>query len=90
MRVGNLEIGVRRHLFISPPQVLDPLVAQGLLAPHVALARGRGSVLLVKAGNPKRLRDMSDLAREDVTLFISNPRTEAASYALCADTLKLV
>jgi ABC-type sulfate transport system substrate-binding protein len=70
--------------------VLDPLVAQGLLAPHVALARGRGSVLLVKAGNPKRLRDMSDLAREDVTLFISNPRTEAASYALCADTLKLV
>lgn len=88
VRVGNLEIGVRPHLFISPPEVLDPLVAQGLLAPHVALARGRGSALLVKAGNPKRLRDVGDLAREDVTLFISNPRTEATSYALYAETLK--
>lgn len=88
LRVGNLELCARPHLFISPPHMLDPLVAEGLLAPHAPLARGRGSVLLVKAGNPKGLRDVGDLAREDVTLFISNPRTEAASYALYTETLK--
>lgn len=88
LRVGNLELRAHPHLFISPPQVLDPLVAEGLLAPHAAFARGRGGVLLVKAGNPKGLRDVRDLAREDVTLFISNPRTEAVSYALYAETLR--
>ena len=88
LRVGNLEISVRPHLFISPPQVLEPLAEQGLLNSPVPLARGRGSVLLVKAGNPKRVRGMHDLARGDVTLFVSNPHTEAASYALYAETLR--
>jgi hypothetical protein len=88
LRVGNLEIAARPHLFISPPQVLEPLVRQGLLSAPVFLARGRGSVLLVRAGNPKGVRGVPDLAREDVRLFISNPRTEAVSYGLYAETLR--
>ena len=88
LRVGNLEISVRPHLFISPPQVLEPLAEQGLLNSPVPLARARGNVLLVKAGNPKRVRGVHDLARGEVTLFISNPQTEAASYALYAETLR--
>lgn len=88
LRVGNLEISARPHLFISPPQVLEPLVRDGLLNSPVPIARGRGNVLLVKAGNPKRLRDVRDLARGDVTLFMSNPKTESVSYTLYAETLR--
>lgn len=88
LRVGNLEISARPQVFISPPQVLEPLVRDGLLNPPVPIARGRGNVLLVKAGNPKRLRDWRDLAREDVVLFMSNPKTESVSYALYAETLR--
>lgn len=88
LRIGNLEIAVRPHLFISPPPVLEPLVEKGLLQSPVPLARGRGSVLLVAAGNPKRVREVRDLARSDVTLFVSSPKTEAVSYALYAETLR--
>jgi hypothetical protein len=88
LRVGNLEISTRPHLFISPPQVLAPLVQEGVLQSPVPLARGRGSVLLVRAGNPKSVRDVKDLARDDVMLFISNPDTEKASYDAYAQTLR--
>ena len=88
LRVGNLAVSVRPHLFISPLQVLEPLAEKGLLNSPVALARGRGNVLLVKAGNPKQMRGVHDLARGDITLFVSNPHTEAASYALYTEALR--
>lgn len=88
LRIGNLEISAQPHLFISPPQVLEPLVREGWLGTPLPLARGRGSVLLVRAGNPKRLQGVRDLARGDVRLFLSNPETEAVSYALYAETLR--
>lgn len=88
LRVDNLEISARPHLFVSPPQVLAPLVQEGVLQAPVPLARGRGSVLLVRAGNPKSVRGVKDLARDDVMLFISNPATEKASYDLYAQTLR--
>lgn len=88
LRVGNLLLSVRPHVFISPPAVLDRLVADGLMSAHRPLAAGRGSVLLVPAGNPKKIGGIADLARDDVRLFISNPRTESASFRIYAETLE--
>jgi hypothetical protein len=80
IRLGNLTISLRPHVFIGPPHVLDRLRADGSLQPHQLLARNQGSVLLIARGNPKQIRSVGDLMRDDVRLFISNPETEKVSY----------
>lgn len=85
--LGNLFISVRPHVFISPAPILDQLVGRGVMARHAPFARSRGNVLLVRAGNPHAIRSVRDLARQDVRVFLSNPKTEAASYAVYRETL---
>jgi hypothetical protein len=87
LRLGNLVIAARPHVFISPPDILDRVVAKGAMAGHVPFMRSRGNVLLVAQGNPKRIRYVADLERADVRLFLSNPEREAASYRIYRDTL---
>lgn len=87
LQMGNLFIGVAPHLFISPPQVLDHLVAEGYMQSHRPFMRTRGSVLLVKKGNPKNIRGVGDLVHKQLRLFLSNPETEAVSHRGYADTL---
>lgn len=85
--LGNLFLPARPHLFISPAPILEQLVAKGLVATHEPFMRSLGNVLLVRAGNPKAITSARDLARPDVRLFLSNPRTESASYQVYAETL---
>ena len=85
--LGNLHINVKPHVFISPANVLDKLVNQGKIFSHQAFARSRDNVLLVKKGNPKKIISTRDLLRDDVTLTISNPVTETASYNVYKQTL---
>jgi hypothetical protein len=80
IRIGNLTLSLKPHVFIGPPRVLDRLRAKGMLQPHLLLARNQGSVLLIPRANPKQIRSVSDLVRSDVRLFISNPETEKVSY----------
>jgi hypothetical protein len=87
VNLGNLRLACMPHLFISPPKVLDRLVADGCLGQHQLLARTCGSVLLVKKDNPKSVHGLADLARDDIRLFISNPVTETISYETYAATL---
>jgi molybdate transport system substrate-binding protein len=51
-------------------------------------ARNRGSVLLVRAGNPKNIRGIEDLMRSDVRVAISSPAREPASFESYANTLR--
>jgi hypothetical protein len=87
MHIGNLTLSIRPQVFISPPNVLAGLAAKGLVQNQRPFMRSRGNVLLVAKGNPKRIQDLADIARDDVRLFISNPKTEAASYQVYAETL---
>lgn len=50
--------------------------------------RNRGVVLLVRAGNPKGIKTVADLAREDVRVAISSPQREPASFESYAETLR--
>lgn len=86
--IGNLRLGVVPHVFISPPAVLDRVVAAGRMAAHRPFMRSRGNVLLVHRGNPKAIHGIGDLARGDVRLFLSNPESEAASYEVYRATLE--
>jgi hypothetical protein len=87
LRLGNLVIAARPHVFISPPQILDQVVAKGAMAAHVPFARSRGNVLLVRGGNPAGIRSLADLNRPDVWLFLPNPEREAVSYKVYRETL---
>jgi hypothetical protein len=88
LKIGNFILSVAPHVFLSPPHVLDNLVKEGRMADHRPFVRNRGSVLLVRKGNPKQIACAGDLAREDVRLFLSNPVTETVSYRGYVDTLK--
>jgi len=68
---------------------MDLLVEKGLVAadwqqafPNNAVPYTSTMVLLVRNGNPKNIRDWSDLARNDVDVVIPNPKTSGtARYA---------
>jgi hypothetical protein len=87
LQLGNFVLSVNPHLFIAPPQVLDRLVAEGHMDRHRPFVRNQGNVLLVKKGNPKKITAVGDLKRTGITLFLSNPETEKASYGSYRDTL---
>ncbi|MEW6334039.1 MAG: substrate-binding domain-containing protein [Thermodesulfobacteriota bacterium] len=90
IQIGNLSIPVSPHVFISPPHVLDHLIAQGTMQTHRPFAQHRGMVLLVKKGNPHHLSTLRDLAEKNVRLFLPNPETETVSCRAYMDTLKAV
>lgn len=90
VRLGNLTITVKPHVFISPRQVLERLAAEGHVRSHRPFAKSLGAALLVRKGNPKGIRGVADLARAEVRLFLSNPVTEATSYQAYAETLRKV
>lgn len=87
LKIGNLILSIKPHIFISPPNVLDSLVTSGYIKEHVPFMKNRGSVLLVRHGNPKKISGIKDLARNDVRIFISNPQTETVSYRGYGETL---
>jgi len=87
LRLGNLKLNIQPHVFISPENILDILLEKKLITSHKVFARSLRNVLLVKKGNPKNIVSISDLLRDDVTLTISNPKTEKASYGVYKKTL---
>ena len=88
IRLGNLTLSVRPHVFISPPHVMDRLKAEGHLDSHFLLAQNQGSVLLTGGGNPRQIQSVKDLMQDDVRLFISHPETENVSYQGYRETLE--
>jgi DNA-binding transcriptional LysR family regulator len=88
LHLGNLRLSLQPHVFISPPGILERVVASGRAPGHAPFMRSRGNVLLVREGNPKKIRAVTDLVRADVRLFLSNPETETASYEVYAETLR--
>jgi ABC-type molybdate transport system substrate-binding protein len=85
--IGNLKISRNPDVFIAPDSVIGSLLEKKLISTHQAFAISQGNVLLIKKGNPKNIAQITDLLRETVTLFISNPQTEQASYRVYRDTL---
>jgi len=85
--LGNLTLSRLPNVFISPPRILDNLQAEGHVDSHKAFMQSSGNVLLVRKGNPKEIHSITDLLRDDVRFFISNPVTEKASYKVYEKTL---
>ena len=86
--IGNLRLSITPHVFISPPAVMEQLVAEKLLHQHQPFMRSRGVVLLVRKDNPQEIFSLKDLLRKDVKLFLSNPVSEKVSYQIYTDSLR--
>lgn len=87
LSLGNLTLRVRPNVVIGPSEVVGRLHAEGETGAPVPFARSRGNAYLVRGGNPKGIRGVSDLLRPDVVPFMSNPQTEAASYGVYRETI---
>lgn len=88
--LGNLTLSIKPHVFVSPASVLERLRRDGYVREDAPFAASRGNVLLVRKGNPKRIAGATDLAREDVRIFLSNPVTETVSHEVYATTLRRI
>lgn len=91
MASGKLSLG-NLWFDVSPatlwPDVFMTGVAQqqrlhqmGQVDEYYPYVQNRGVVLLVRTGNPKNIRGVTDLVRDDVRVAISAPKREPASYA---------
>lgn len=87
LQIGNLVLSLAPHVFMGPGHVLDSLVRKGYMETCVPFVCNRGSVLLVRKNNPKEISSVRDLVRKDITVFLSNPERERASFEGYRDTL---
>lgn len=87
LRLGNLSLTVRPNVFLGPRGVVGPLHEAGKISEPRPFARSRGSVLLVRKGNPLGVATVTDLLRDDVRVVCSNPTKEKASFGVYSETL---
>ena len=86
--VGNLRVTARPQVAVAPQRMVRRLIEAGFAdgAPQ-PLYTTRGNALLVKKGNPKKIRDVFDLARPDVRTATPNPDLERDSFEVYARSI---
>jgi ABC-type molybdate transport system substrate-binding protein len=91
--LGNFWVDVRPNklwpdVFMTGPRQQRRLRKANYIDNWSVYTRNRGVVLLVRAGNPKRIRGIQDLMRDDVRVALSSPDREPASYESYSNTLR--
>ena len=91
--LGNFSIDIRPDrlwpdVFMTGPRQQRRLLASKYIDGWSVYTRNRGVILLVAAGNPKNIRGVLDLLRDDVRVAISSPRREPASFESYSNTLR--
>jgi ABC-type molybdate transport system substrate-binding protein len=92
LALGNMWLDVTPDrlwpdVFMTGPRQQRRLAKSKYIESWSVYTRNRGVVLLVRAGNPKNIRAVADLMREDVRVAISSPQREPASYESYSKTL---
>jgi hypothetical protein len=88
VQVGNLYVRCRPQVVVVGKKVIAQLEEAGHTEgqPH-ALYKDRGSVILVKKGNPKNICSIWDLGRTDVQYVSPNPALEPGAFGNYLATL---
>ncbi len=78
---GNMEIRGTPMVVMGPGSIMNAVVGLGLDdGARGSILSNFGNVLLVRAGNPKNIRNIFDLRRGGVRVVTSNPVTEPGSF----------
>jgi hypothetical protein len=81
VQFDNLNVNCHPSVAVASKRVIDKLVAAGVTdGDPRPLYQDRGEVILVKKGNPKRIRTVWDLGRKGVRLVTPNPDLEPGAY----------
>lgn len=88
VQFGNLYATCRPQVVVGSEKVIKQLEVAGYTegAP-CPLYKDRGSVILVKKGNPKEIRVVWDLGRDDVQYISPNPTLEPGAFSNYAGTI---
>lgn len=88
VQLGNLYANCRPQVVVGTDKVMKRLEEAGYAegSPY-PLYRDRGSVILVKKGNPRNIHTVWDLGREDVNFVSPNPDLEAGAFGNYAATI---
>ncbi|MDH5324889.1 MAG: substrate-binding domain-containing protein [Gammaproteobacteria bacterium] len=87
LHLGNLTLSRQPDVFIGPDNILSKMAEEGRVHSPKLFMRSRCNVMLVRKGNPRKISGIHDLLRSDVRVFISNPKTEKASYQVYSETV---
>lgn len=81
VQLGNLEVRCPPQVAAGPGAVIARLQAAGETdGAAVPIIRNYGNVILVRKGNPKHIKTIWDLGRNDVTVVTPNPDKEPGSF----------
>jgi ABC-type molybdate transport system substrate-binding protein len=78
VKIGNLLISVKPDVLLAGPRGMRTLHAAGKIARWHAYASNTLAIL-VRAGNPREIRSLSDLGRADVRVVMPNPQWEGVA-----------
>ncbi len=88
IEIGNLRLSATPNIVISPDDIMEKLLEEKRVCRTEVFAESRGNSFLVRKHNPKGIREVRDLLRDDVRIFLSNPVTESASHMVYRETLE--
>lgn len=87
LAVGDLLIAVQPDVFIAGKRRMDLARKDGAVGEPVTFGSNVLSIM-VRAGNPKKIRSLSDLGRADVKVAMPNPATEGIARQIEASFKK--
>ena len=88
LQVGNLYVTCKPQVVVGSQRAIKPLEEAGHTEGRpYPLYQDRGSVILVKKGNPKKIRGVWDLGRADVQYVSPNPVLEPGAFGNYAGTI---
>lgn len=88
VQIGNMYAKCRPQVVAGAEDAIKKLQAAGLAEGEpLPLYQDRGVVILVKKGNPKKIRTVWDLARTDVHYVTPNPTHESGAFKRYLESL---
>ena len=81
LQFGNVNLTCVPQVAVGPKKLMKKLTQLGVVQGQpVPVLKNYGNVIFVKKGNPKNIKSVWDLGRDDVTLVTPNPNKEPGSF----------
>ena len=88
VQFGNLKLNCVPQVAVGPKKLMKKLTKLGVIeGKPTKILKNYGNVMLVKKGNPKNIKTVWDLGRDDVTLVTPNPYKEPGSFGNFSGTV---
>ena len=81
LQFGNMNMNCVPQVAVGPGKLIKKLIDMGVTdGKPIDIFRNNGNVIFVKKGNPKNIKSVWDLGRDDVTLVTPSPTMEPGSF----------